>query len=80
VIADVTGPNHVLLKTSNVAELVIYLSPSRFDLVKKVEIRIGNRTIEHQPKPSVNRLIASYRDFRDSGRLFADRLIVRPAG
>ena len=42
--ADTVAPNVLRIRTQNVAELVLHLSPGHLDLDKKVEIRMGNRT------------------------------------
>jgi len=76
--ARITGANEVTLAARNVAVLRLLLSPARFDLEKTVKIRLGARTVEHEPRPAIATLLRWYRRHRDHRRLFPAEVELRP--
>jgi hypothetical protein len=78
VAVEVTGPNAVTVRTSNVAELRLLLSPALFDLAKPLRVTLGGRTTEFAPAPSIAVLLRGFRRDGDRRRLFPAELTLRP--
>ena len=76
--AEITGRNEIDIRANNVAALKLHLSPERFDLDRPVTVRVGRRSREHTPEPSIATLMASFRRDRDRRRLFPAEILVRP--
>lgn len=74
---EVTGPNEVRVRTTNVAELRLYLSPDVFDLTRPLRITSGGRTVERVPRPEIGTLVRNFRRDGDRGRLFPAEVVVR---
>lgn len=75
--AEVTGPNAVTVRSTNVAELRLYLSPALFDLAAPVRVTAGGRVTDVQPAPSVETLLRNFRRDGDRERLFPAEVVLR---
>lgn len=78
VAVQVTAPDAVVVRATNVAELRLFLSPDLFDLTKPLRVTCGGRTTPVAPAPSVATLIANFRRNGDPRRLFPAEITIRP--
>jgi hypothetical protein len=72
------GDNQVQLVARNVGEVVLRLSPLRFDLSAPVVVHTARRKTELTPAPSIETLLGNFRRDRDRRRLFPAELRFKP--
>jgi hypothetical protein len=73
---EVRDGNHVVVKSRNVKQIVLRLSPELFDFELDLRVRAGSRTRSFAIRPTVNRLVAGYRRDRDARRLYPAEVLL----